>query len=134
MMRVVRLVRLVKLFKHVDLQRKGSDAHATMRKSRLSRFTPTVKQSHVGQKLTELTTKRIVFGVLAMVLVLPFLDVSNTVYGQMPTLARRGLLALHDMALIDDNSEVFTSALEVRCCNYRHAHRCTILSMLLLQL
>jgi hypothetical protein len=116
--RVVRLIRLVKLFKHVDLQRaaRAADSIEHPRKSRFLRFTPNVQQSHVGQKLTELTTKRVVLGVLTIVLVLPFLDVDNPVYGELPAFARSGLQLLHDQALIDDSGPMFSAALQVRCC------------------
>lgn len=114
-MRVVRLIRLVKLFKHVDLHGKTSagDAH-DVRKSRLSRFSPNIKQSHVGQKLTELTTKRVVMGVLTMVLILPFLDIRNTVYGEKPAHAAQGLHLLHEQAVLDAASPLFAKALTVR--------------------
>jgi hypothetical protein len=113
--RVVRLVRLVKLFKYVDLHGKAAASDSPdARKSPLSRFSPNIKQSHVGQKLTELTTKRVVLGVLSMVLVLPFLDVSNTIYGEKPAYAAHGLRQLHRQGVLDDTSPLFTSALAVR--------------------
>lgn len=114
-MRVVRLIRLIKLFKHVNIQGPPSTPSGKLqRKSRLSQFTPQVKQSHVGLKLSELTTKRVVIGVLSMVLVLPFLDVSNTIYGEKPALAEEGLHMLHAQAVLDPGSALFQSGLEVR--------------------
>lgn len=112
-MRVVRLIRLVKLFKHWGGQRAVSGADAG-RRSRLSRFTPNVKQSHVGQKLSELTTRRVVLGVLTMVLVLPFLDIANTLYGSNPRFSDEGLHTLHSLALQDAESPLFATTLQVR--------------------
>lgn len=110
-MRVVRLIRLVKLVKHWRSQRASSEAG---HRSRLSRFTPVVKQSHVGQKLLELTTRRVVLGVLTMVLILPFLDIANTLYGTAPHFSEAGLRMLHSLALQDAKSALFARSLQVR--------------------
>jgi hypothetical protein len=122
LMRFVRLIRLVKLFKHVDLTRGravGTDDHGK-RKSKLSRlslFSPAVKQSHVGQKLSELTTRRVVLGVLTMVLILPFLDITNTVYGEPPPFSQAGLHSLHQQGIIDSSDPLFAQALVVCSCS-----------------
>jgi hypothetical protein len=109
-MRIMRLIRLVKLFKHWGGQQVGSRETS----GRLSRFSAGVKQSHVGQKLSELTTRRVVLGVLTMVLVLPFLDVTNSVYGNAPRLSDTGLHTLHALAVQDNTSPLFLRSLMVR--------------------
>lgn len=111
-MRVVRLIRLVKLFRHWGGQRALTAKSG--RRSRLSRFGPPVKQSHVGQKLSELTTRRVVLGVLTMVLILPFLDIANTLYGTAPRFSEEGLRTLHSLALQDASSPLFATSLQVR--------------------
>lgn len=111
-MRVVRLFRLMKLFKHVEGH--GDDRTGAVRPSRLSIVSPPVQQSRVGQKLSELTTRRVVLGVLAMVFVLPYWDIANGVYGESPTFDEEGLHSLHNHALRNSSGSVFAQALEVR--------------------
>jgi hypothetical protein len=111
-MRIVRLIRLVKLFKHWDGQH-VSEGVAQTGSSRLSRFPPLVKQSHVGQKLSELTTRRVVLGVLTMVLILPFMEIVSPIYGHEPRASDTDLRTLHSLALQDKSSPLFTSSLQV---------------------
>lgn len=110
-MRVVRLFRLMKLFKHVEGH--GDSRTGAVRPSRLSIVSPPVQQSRVGQKLSELTTRRVVLGVLAMVFVLPYWDIANEVYGISPMFDEQGLRSLHNQALLDSSGPVFMQALEV---------------------
>ena len=112
-MRVVRLIRLMKLMGQVDFWSATPLGRLSGRVSRRSVFTPQVKQSHVGQKLSELTTKRVVLGVLLMVLILPFLDIQNTIYGEDPSYSQDGLTSLHNLATLDADSALFQSALQV---------------------
>lgn len=105
------MIRLIKLVKVWSGQRVASEAG---RRSRISRFKSVVKQSHVGQKLLELTTRRVVLGVLIMVLVLPFLDIANTLYGTAPRFSEAGLRTLHSLALQDAKSALFARSLQVR--------------------
>ena len=107
----MRLVRVVKLFKHVEGR---SEDDGRRNKSRASVLAPQVQQSRVGQKLSELTTRRVVLGVLTMVFVLPYWDISNGVYGGSPTFQDLGLKTLHNQALLDNTGSVFTQALDVR--------------------
>lgn len=111
-MRVVRLFRLMKLFKHVEGH--GDSRNGAVRPSRLSIVSPPVQQSRVGQKLSELTTRRVVLGVLAMVFVLPYWEIANGVYGESPTFDEEGLLSLHNQALLDRPGPIFLQALEAR--------------------
>lgn len=111
-MRVVRLFRLMKLFKHVEVH--GDNRSGAVRPSRLSIVSPPVQQSRVGQKLSELTTRRVVLGVLAMVFVLPYWEVANGVYGESPTFDEQGLVLLHNQALLDSSGSVFLQALKAR--------------------
>lgn len=112
----MRLFRLMKLFRHVE--KRPGDAAAgsgSQRHSRLSLIGPSVKQSHVGQQLSELTTRRVVLGVLTMVLVLPYWDVTNSVYGSAPDYSAGGLASLHRQALAGGaDSALLQSALAVR--------------------
>lgn len=109
-MRVVRLFRLMKLFKHVEGH--GDSRNGAVRPSRLSIVSPPVQQSRVGQKLSELTTRRVVLGVLAMVFVLPYWEIANGVYGESPTFDEEGLLSLHNQALLGSPDTIFSQALE----------------------
>lgn len=110
-MRVMRLVRVMKLFKHVE-GRDPEDARSRAG-NRMSMLSPQVQQSRVGQKLSELTTRRVVLGVLTMVFVLPYWDIANGVYGGSPNFEDVGLLSLHNQGLLDSTGPVFRQALEV---------------------
>lgn len=116
-MRVMRLVRVMKLFKHVE-GRDPEDARSRAGQ-RMSMLSPQVQQSRVGQKLSELTTRRVVLGVLTMVFVLPYWDIANGVYGGSPTFDDKGLLSLHNQGLVDNTGQVFLQALEVRPASHR---------------
>lgn len=109
--RVMRLVRVVKLFKHVESR---NEDDGRRKRSRTSMLAPQVQQSRVGQKLSELTTRRVVLGVLTMVFVLPYWDIANGVYGGSPNFEDVGLLTLHNQALLNNTGPVFTQALDVR--------------------
>jgi hypothetical protein len=110
-MRVMRLVRVMKLFKNVESR--GPDFKGSFSGHRMSILAPQVQQSRVGQKLSELTTRRVVLGVLTMVFVLPYWEVANGVYGESPSFEQAGLLTLHNQALLDNTGPVFTQALDV---------------------
>jgi hypothetical protein len=111
-MRVVRLFRLMKLFKHVE--GRSNDSAKPTRQSRMSVLSPGVQQSRVGQKLSELTTRRVVLGVLTMVFVLPYGDVMNGVYGESPSYDQAGLRSLHSQALVNADDPVFLQGLQVK--------------------
>lgn len=110
-MRVMRLVRVMKLFKHVE-GRDPEDRRSRVG-HRMSMLTPPVQQSRVGQKLSELTTRRVVLGVLTMVFVLPYWDIANGVYGGSPHFEDAGLLSLHNQAILGSTEQTFTQALQV---------------------
>jgi hypothetical protein len=78
-----------------------------------------VQQSRVGQKLSELTTRRVVLGVLTMVFVLPYWEIANGVYGEPPNYDELGLTSLHNQAVLDYPGPVFQQALEV-CLHLLH--------------
>lgn len=87
--RVIRLVRILKLYKAVyDARREkrienpelddwGEDEDAEARAKRLA-AEQHVKESRVGRKLSEMTTRRVILLVLTMLLVMPFLQTDNS--------------------------------------------------------
>jgi hypothetical protein len=75
--RLVRLVRILKLYKQYAKNKekvadarggKGDDEHDT---------TQELEESRVGQKLSDLTTRRVILGVLLMLFILPLFDAST---------------------------------------------------------
>jgi hypothetical protein len=63
---------------------------------------------------TDLTIKRVIIGVLAMLVVLPALEITSGVYGEAPSLLLAGLSMLHATALTQGhNSTGFQAALSV---------------------
>lgn len=107
---------MVKFFKLVENKR----TEAAVRKSRVSMNPATAlqavpaQQSHVGQKLSELTTRRVVLGVLSIMFILPIWDASGGLYGGPEDFAEGGLRQLHNMAINEPDSPAFYPALEVR--------------------
>jgi hypothetical protein len=62
----------------------------------------------------DLTIKRVIIGVLAMLVVLPALEITSGVYGDSPSLLLAGLSMLHATALTQGlNSTGFQAALSV---------------------
>ncbi len=64
----------------------------------------------------DLTVKRVIIGILAMLVVLPAFEVTSGVYGEMTSLATGGLKMLHNMAVLapgSTSSQEFASALQV---------------------
>uniref|UniRef100_A0A383W424 Ion transport domain-containing protein n=1 Tax=Tetradesmus obliquus TaxID=3088 RepID=A0A383W424_TETOB len=72
-------------------------------------------QSRVGQRLSDLTMKRVISGVLAMLVVLPALEISSGINGRDTPLALGGLHMLHSTAITAGSaSQAFNSSLQVR--------------------
>ena len=51
-----------------------------------------VRRSRVGQKLSELTTSRVVVLVLSMLFILPIYNIGGGIYGNPPHLGMEGLV------------------------------------------
>ena len=53
-----------------------------------------VRRSRVGQKLSDLTTLRVVIGILAVLLAVPAFNITSSLYGNPPTINYGGLSML----------------------------------------
>ncbi|GIL51039.1 hypothetical protein Vafri_7149 [Volvox africanus] len=72
------------------------------------------RRTKVGQKLEELTTRRIIVGLLIIILLLPSFDMRLGTFGRSKTVGEGGLRMLHDMAVEEgQNTSSFATAL--RC-------------------
>lgn len=73
-------------------------------------------QSRVGEKLTEMTMRKVIIGVLILLSVLPVFD-AEVFYGKPVLFEDAGLKSLHEM-YGDSNNSTFSIAVEVcRCCS-----------------
>jgi class 3 adenylate cyclase len=68
-------------------------------------------QSRVGEKVTEMTMRKVILGVLLLLLVLPIFD-ANVLYGQPTYLEDGGLVMLHDQYLLQGNTTGFYTSLQ----------------------
>jgi class 3 adenylate cyclase len=68
-------------------------------------------QSRVGEKVTEMTMRKVILGVLLLLLVLPVFD-ANVLYGQPTYLEDGGLVMLHDQYLLEGNTTGFYTSLQ----------------------
>jgi len=94
--RVIRLVRILKLYKAIhDARREkrienpelddwGEEEDAEAREKSMKLAEQNVRESRVGKKLSEMTTRRVILLVLTMLLVMPFLQTDSS---SMPPLA-----------------------------------------------
>jgi len=71
-------------------------------------------QTRVGEKLTEMTMRKVILGVLLMLLVLPVFD-ANVYYGHPTFLEDGGLVMLHDLYGEEGNSTTFQNQVQVGC-------------------
>eukprot|EP00878_Enallax_costatus_P013361 GHUV01013968.1.p1 GENE.GHUV01013968.1~~GHUV01013968.1.p1 ORF type:complete len:1219 (+),score=478.50 GHUV01013968.1:437-4093(+) len=70
-------------------------------------------QSRVGQRLSDLTMKRVITGILAMLIVLPALEITSGINGSETPLALGGLHMLHTQAIVGGaNTTAFASSLQ----------------------
>lgn len=131
--RIIRLFRLVKMLKTVEVtrERKQRDSliqqkHDSMKRTLLDDVleenTPrneqgevhdedfAISESRVGQKLGDLTTKRVIIGVLLMLFVLPVFDVSLYAVGARQEFAQGGLSMAHEALVrgVDTNQGFYT--------------------------
>ena len=55
-----------------------------------------MKRSRVGQKLSDLTTLRVVIGILALLLIIPAFNINSGLYGDASLINYGGLNMLHN--------------------------------------
>lgn len=60
----------------------------------------TSERSRVGQKLSDLTTQKVIVGILAILLIIPVFNVYSGLYGNYSGLTQGGLNMLHDQYLV----------------------------------
>lgn len=56
-----------------------------------------MQHSRVGQKLSDLTTLRVVIGILALLLIVPAFNIASSLYGNAPTINHGGLIMLYQV-------------------------------------
>jgi class 3 adenylate cyclase len=129
--RIIRLIRLVKIFKTYEINRERNErrdslmklkrdslmqqnviggmdentANAYIEEDEDSLLDFEQSESRVGQKLGDLTTKRVIIGVLLMLFMLPVFDVGLYAAGERQDFAEGGLTMAHE-ALINSVSEI----------------------------
>lgn len=59
----------------------------------------TSERSRVGQKLSDLTTQKVIVGILAILLIIPVFNIYSGLYGTYSGLTQGGLHVLHDLYL-----------------------------------
>lgn len=100
--RLVRLVRIIKLYRLVLMASRGSGSSTSVSAAATDLDTISeggIGRSKVGQRLTELTVRKVVTSVLILILILPLFDLSNGYYGRRSTLVAGGLELLHRSAI-----------------------------------
>jgi len=119
--RVIRLVRMLKIYKAVSAYvtkmrnwEKDDDLNEPRETETVNKDDDdqsNTVESRVGVKLTELTTRRVIIGVLLMLFVLPVFQVDSGYYGAPDPFEFEGLRMLHNMYLSDEESAAFDAAL-----------------------
>ena len=99
--RLVRLVRILKLYKQYLLRKQGK-----VQEMNLTTEEEELAESRVGQKLSDLTTRRVIVGVLLMLFILPLFQMEMGYYGERTTVELSGLKILHN-SYPDDYGLVF---------------------------
>ena len=64
-------------------------------------------RSRVGQKLSDLTSQRVIVGILAMLFFIPGFASNYVIWGAYPSLAGGGLQMLHDLFIAQGNTTSF---------------------------
>lgn len=59
----------------------------------------TSTRSRVGQKLSDLTTQKVIVGILTLLLIIPVFNIYSGLYGTYSPLDQGGLQMLHDLYL-----------------------------------
>lgn len=83
-------------------------------------------RSRVGQKLSDLTSQRVVVGILAMLFFIPGFASNYIIWGTYPSLAGGALPMLHDLFLAQGASPSF-DLVRPPCGAAARARGCTIL-------
>ncbi|KAK9817269.1 hypothetical protein WJX72_012075 [[Myrmecia] bisecta] len=112
--RILRLMRLVSLWQQFQLNQeaRAMEMRAGLAPSK-DRASRNAQRSRVGQKLSDLTTRRVIIGVLGLLLVIPAFNINSGLYGDYPDLGGGGLSMLHSMYLAEGESGAFTAAKDV---------------------
>lgn len=74
------------------------------------RWDPQVRRSRVGQKLSDLTSQRVIVLILAMLIMIPGFNWNSGLYGNYNSNFVGGLSVLHDAFLANGNSAGFQQA------------------------
>eukprot|EP00210_Caulerpa_lentillifera_P001909 g1836.t1 len=107
--RLVRLIRLMKLYRQYESNKdKASDVGDNTDEQ------VDLAESRVGQRLSDLTTRRVIIGVLGMLFILPLFEIEGGYYGQLTALDTAGVEILHDVAYATGpNSEAVEKSVDV---------------------
>ncbi len=73
------------------------------------RWDPNLRRSRVGQKLSDLTSQRVIVLILTMLIVIPGFNWDSGLYGGYPYFSNSGLQILHDIYLDEGNTASFQS-------------------------
>lgn len=71
------------------------------------RWNPNARRSRVGQKLSDLTSQRVIVLILTMLLIIPGFNWNCGLYGGYNNMSDGGLKMLHDIYLADGNTTGF---------------------------
>ena len=84
--RLVRLIRILKLYKQISQQQEEGEEEEEEEEN---------PESKVGSKLSDLTTRKVIIGVLAMLFILPVFDIGGGYLGEASFAEPMGLQMLH---------------------------------------
>lgn len=95
--RMIRLVRLVKLYKYFSENKHKKEGSIAPDEDSLENMPP---ESHVGEEMSDRTTKKVIVGILIMLMVIPILQVDDLEYNN-----EFGMrMVFNQRALIDQSS------------------------------
>lgn len=81
------------------------------------RWNPNARRSRVGQKLSDLTSQRVIVLILTMLLIIPGFNWNCGLYGGYNNISDGGLKMLHDIYLADGNTTGFQQVSSQKCTN-----------------
>jgi len=103
LVRMIRLVRLIELYKYISLPDWNKRKSAIV--PEISSIDDQTAQSHVGAKMSDRTTKKVIIGILFMLIVLPILQVDDMGYenefGLRMVLDRRETIDVENSRTVD---------------------------------
>ena len=99
--KIVRLIRFVRIFKILKVRKQNSDDMETTDEGKTLEDKLEEEPSKVGKKLTELTVRRVIVIVLAMIMVFPFLDEPEVFLGE-PEFTTYEVMKLNDLHMMTD--------------------------------